>query len=149
MSLNIEKLANYLGKKAAGLLGDLPFKGWTFERTVETGLDKPLVDYVSAENGMEFTCDGEDNVNNIFIFYSESRRFREDLQDLPAASGRQEVIARLGPPSKSGEKITDPILGEYGAWDRFKRPDYTVHVEYHVDIDSIKMLTLMRADVVP
>jgi hypothetical protein len=44
--------------------------------------------------------------------------------------------------------MIDPILGEYGPWDRFARLGYTIHVEYRADADCIKMITLMRPDVV-
>lgn len=149
MTLTTETLASYLGRKASALLGDPPFKNWIFEKSVETDLEKPLIDYVFTQNGMDFVCDGEDKVNSIFLYFDESRSFREGVQDLPFASSRQEVFARLGSPSRSGGRVSDPILGEYGAWDRFERSGYVIHVEYRLDADLIKKITLMRADVVP
>lgn len=149
MNLTIETLANYLGKKAAALLYDAPFKDWTFEKSLETGLEKPLVDYVFSEDGLDFVCDSDDNVQTIFLYCDESRCFREGVKDLPFTSSRQEVLARLGPASKSGGRIRDPILGEHGEWDRFVRTGYVIHVEYRFNADVIKKITLMRADVVP
>lgn len=149
MNLTIETLANYLGKKASTLLGDPPFKNWTFKKSFENDLEKPLIDYVFAQDGFDFVCDDEDKVQTIFLFCDETRRFKEEVQDLPFISSRQAVIDRLGPPSKSGEKVSSRILGEYGAWDRFARPEYTIHVEYRLNADVINKITLMRADVVP
>jgi hypothetical protein len=149
MSLTIETLANYLGREASTLLGDPPFKNWTFEKSFENDLEKPLIDYVFAQDGFDFVCDDEDKVQSIFLYCDESRRFDEGVQDLPFTSSRQVVIACLGPPSKSGGKVTSRILGECGAWDRFARPEYAIHVEYRLNADIINKITLMRADVVP
>jgi hypothetical protein len=149
MSLTTETLSNYLGREASALLADPPFKNWIFEKSVETDLEKPRIDYVFAQDGMDFVCDGEERVRSIFLYADESRCFKEGVLDFPFTSSREEVIARLGSPSKSGGRISDPILGEYGAWDRFARLGYVIHVEYRLDADVIKKITLMRADVVP
>lgn len=149
MSLTTETLANYLGRGASTLLGDPPFKNWTFEKSFEADLEKPLIDYVFAQDGFDFVCDEKNKVQSIFLYADQSRCFKEGVQDLPFTSNRQEVIARLGSPSKSGGRISDPILGEYGAWDRFERSGYSIHVEYRLDAYAINKITLMRADVVP
>lgn len=149
MTLTTQALSNYLGREASTLLADPPFKNWTFEKSFETDLEKPLIDYVFAQDGMDFVCDGEDRVNSIFLYADESRYFKIGVQDLPFSLSRTDVISSLGSPSKSGSRISDPILGEYGAWDRFARSGYVIHLEYNIDADAIKKITLMRADVVP
>jgi len=149
MTLTTKTLLNYLDREASFLLADLPFKNWTLNKTVEVGLEKPLTDYVFVQNGMDFVCDENDKVRSIFLYADDSRCFMESIQDLPFTSRRREVIARLGFPSKSGDKIIDPVLGEYGAWDRFEGPGYSIHVEYRLNADRINKVTLMRADVVP
>lgn len=131
------------------MLADPPFRNWTVEKSVETDLEKPLVDYVFAENGVDFVCDEGNKVNSIFLHADESRCFKEGVGDLPFAASRQEVLARLGTPSRSGGRTSDPVLGEYGAWDRFARRGYAIHVEYRLDTSGIRKITLMRADVVP
>jgi hypothetical protein len=68
---------------------------------------------------------------------------------LPFTSSRREVLARLGSPSLSRARISDPLLGEYGEADSFTRANYAIHVEYRLDVDVINKITLMRADVVP
>lgn len=149
MTLSIEVIASYLGKDASALLAELPFKSWTYERMIENDLEKPLIDYVFVQDGMDFVCDEEDKVSSIFLYSDESRCFKEGVQDLPLTSSRREVIDRLGSPSKSGGRISDPILGEYGSWDRFTRLGYVIHVEYRLNADVINKITLMRGDVVP
>jgi len=142
-------IASYLGKDASVLLAEPPFNSWTYEKSFEDDLEKPRIDYVFAQGGMDFVCDRESKVRTIFLYSDDLRCFNENVQDLPLTSSRQTVIDYLGVPSKSGGKINDPILGEYGAWDRFVRPGYAIHVEYRLDVDIINKITLMRADVVP
>lgn len=149
MNLTTETLANYLGREAVTLLNDPPFKDWDFEKSFETDLEKIRIDYVFPQDGFDFVSDEEDKVDTIFIYSDQSRCFKEGVQDLPFTSSRQEVIARLGSPSKSGGRRTHPILGERGAWDRFERPGYVIHIEYRFDTDIVSKITLMRADVVP
>lgn len=131
------------------LLADAPFKHWSFEKSFDTDLEELLINYVFAQDGMDFACDAEDNVRTIFLYADESRCFVEGVDDLPFTSGRREVIARLGSPAKSGGRLSHPILGEYGPWDRFARSGYVIHVQCRPDADVINQITLMRADVVP
>ncbi len=53
MNLTTEMLANYLRKTAGILLGDLPFKNWDFEKSVENDLPKIRIDYVLPNDGMD------------------------------------------------------------------------------------------------
>lgn len=149
MSLTTESLSKYLGKDASVLLADAPFNSWAVTRTFEADLEKPLIDYVFMQDGMDFVCDGENKLSSIFLYADQSRFFREGIEDLPFGSTRREVIERLGPPFRSGQPLSDPVLGDYGAWDRFIRSGYVLHVEYRRHEDAINRLTLMRADVVP
>ncbi len=148
-SLTIVQLAQYLGRESSVLLADPPFKDWIFTKSIETDLEEPRIDYVFAHNGMDFVCDADETVRSIFLYSEELRCFKETVQDLPFGATRQEVMARFGSPSKSGGSFSDPILGKYGAWDRFARGAYAIHVEYHLDGSGIEGITLMRADVVP
>ena len=149
MSLTTEAFSRYFGKQASILLSDPPFKDWTFERFVDTDLEELRIDYIFAQHGMDFVCDEEDNVHTIFLYADESRSFQDGVEDLPFTLSLQEVIARLGFPSKSGDRRRHRILGDRGAWDRFDLPGHSIHVEYDLATDRIKMISLMRADVVP
>jgi len=149
VSLTTERLSTYLGQTASTLLSDAPFKNWAFTRTSETDAGEPLIDYVFANDGIDFVCDGSDRICSIFLYADQSRLFMEGVEGLPFTATRQEVITRLGHPSKSGARINDPILGDYGPWDHFTRPGYVIHVEYRLIEDAINKLTLMRTDAVP
>lgn len=141
-------LAKYLGKPAPIILADTPFKLWDVERSVEHDLDEPIIQYVFPQNGLELRCDRDEKVSTIFLYSDKYCGFDESLFDMPFSSSRQEVVGRLGTPSKSGGRISDPVLGEYGPWDRFTRLGHTIHVEYRLDADCIRRITLIRADVV-
>lgn len=147
--MRIETLAHYLGREASILLADAPFEHWSFEKSLDTDLEELLINYVFAQDGMDFVCDAEDKVMTIFLYADGSRCFVEGVDDLPFTSGRREVSARLGAPAKSGGRLSHPILGKYGPWDRFARSDYVIHVQYRPDADVISLITLMRADVAP
>ncbi len=149
MKFTIEILSRYLGMPASLLLAEQPFKEWAFERIVETDLPKLQIDYVFINDGIDLTCDEFDRVCTIFIYADNSRYFKNGIDDMPFSATRREVAARLGAPAKSGSGHTDPILGEYGPWDRFSRGRYELHISFFKDIDKICLVTIMRPDVAP
>jgi hypothetical protein len=131
------KINEYLGKHVSNMLQKAPFKNWTVERSTEDDLDEQIVHYVFPGYGLELRCDLNDKISV------------KDLFEIPFSLNRANVIKHYGRPSKSGGKISDPILGEYGAWDRFLRSGYAIHVEYWYNADRIKRITLIRSDVIP
>jgi hypothetical protein len=139
--MQIEK---YLGKNATSMLQENPFKDWVFEKSVETDLEEPIIQYDFVGHGLELRCDQDNKISVIFIHSDH-----EALFAFPFSWKREQILERFGPPSKSGRKTKDPILGEFGEWDRFDRADYAIHIEYRTDCDSIKKITLMRTDLVP
>lgn len=141
-------LAKYLGQNASCLLEAEPFKNWPVKRRADDDSDPPEVRYVFVGCGLQFNCDREDETINS-VFLEAEAHAGTVLSEVPFYLRRDEVLARFGSPSKSGEGFSDPILGAFGAWDRFQGPAYTVHVEYKVTSDSIEKITLMRNDVVP
>jgi hypothetical protein len=141
------KMKNYLGKHVSSVLEIDPFKNWLVERSVEKDLKPPRVYYIFKGRGLDMECDCSDIVCTIFIRREVCDGFR--LSEIPFTLGREEVIERLGAPSKSGERSSDPVLGDSGAWDRFAWVDCTIHVEYTVGGTEISMITLMRSDIVP
>jgi hypothetical protein len=142
------RLAKFLGQNASCLLEAEPFKNWPVRRTVDDDSDPPEVLCSFVDCGLRFNCDRHDErVNSLFL--EAETHAGTVLSEVPFHLSRDEVLARFGSPSKSGEGFSDPVLGDYGPWDRFQGPAYTMHVQYKADSDSIKMITLMRNDVVP
>lgn len=141
-------LADYLGQPVSLLLAAAPFNAWSVERSVEDDLPDPLIHYLFVGRGVELRCDQGEKVSAIFIDSDEWI----DCDPLVGAcfdATRTAVLDELGVPAKSGAGLRDPILGDYGAWDRFSRIGYAIHVEYRVNEDRVKKITLIREDVVP
>lgn len=142
------KMSEFLGKPASRLLETGPFKSWPAERWVDDDDDPPVVCYTLEGCGLQFICSREDElVRSVFLEAEEHAGIV--LSEVPFNQSREQVLARFGSPSRSGERVTDDILGEFGPWDRFQMPEYTVHVQYKLDADTIEQITLMRNDVVP
>lgn len=142
-------IADYLGRPSSSMLEDAPFKAWRVERSVETDLDEPLVNYSFKNNGLEFQCDNDERISVIFMFADKFNGFPEDLLEIAFSKSRAQTLEHFGVPSKSGKKTTHPILGEYGPWDRFSRAGHEIHIQYRTTADSIQQITFMRDDVVP
>ena len=139
-------ILGYLGKPASAFFKSPPFESWKFKKTVDDDLPEIRINYVSAPNNFSITSDVHDKIDCIFI---EADNLDRRLWDIPFSSSRNDVLSRFGVPSKSGAARTDPILGEYGPWDRFDEADHSIHIEYQPHADRIRRVTLMRADVVP
>ncbi len=144
--MKIEDLEKYLGRSASVILSDPPFKDWAFEKSCENDLKRPRIDYVFQHHGLDFICDGNENVRTIFIYCDKNRMFEEGITDLPFSLNRQEVKNLLGSPSKSGGLVNDSILGDLGAWDIFERHGFSIHVEYKVGSDRINKITFIRTE---
>lgn len=139
-------MEKYLGKSAATLLAAPPFAGWEYERSVESDLDRPAVLYIFTNKGLEVRCNENDEVESLFC---TSGNFDESLIEFSFANKRNDVMAILGEPEKSGNKMEDPILGNYGAWDRFNRGETTIHFQYAFSNDETEKITFMLSSVAP
>ena len=144
-----KKIQDYLGVPAANMLNDNPFCHWSLEKSITEDLDPPIIHYVFSEHGMELRCDDDNKISAIFIFSDRFGGHRDDLLEIPFSLNRRQVLQRFGSPSKSGNASNHPVLGNYGAWDRFSMPGYTVRFEYLADELGINKITFMREDVVP
>jgi hypothetical protein len=142
-------ISNYLNSPTSVLLSALPFKNWLVEKSYESDLSPPIIQYVFPENGLALRCSTDDIVIAIFLDSEELGGFDDGYSELSFSLTRQQVLNILGVPSKSGLRFKDPVLGEYGPWDRFLRENHTIHVEYAISEDKIKKITFMRSDLTP
>jgi len=139
--MEIEK---YIGKDISALLKDDIFKNWQYERTLETELDKLIIHYVFEERGLELRCDSNEVITVIFIAIDKFYVAEKSILGLLFSSNRKAVLNHFGSPFKSGGSINDPILRDYGMWDKFLISNFSVHVEYKVNLDEICKITLMK-----
>jgi hypothetical protein len=149
MPLSLQTLAKYLECPASTLLRDAPFRDWPVEKSFENDLEEPLIQYIFPSHGVELLCDEFDNIGTIFLHCDASPCIADDLIDLSLKSTREQMLDVFGTPSKSGAPRHDPILGDYGPWDRFAKPGYAIRIGYHPTADRIHRITLMREDFVP
>lgn len=136
------KISDFLGKHASVLLKTEPFNKWPVERSTEDDLEEPIIQYVFGGHAMALRCDRDDAIRVIFLRADKHNKLDGNLFDVPFFWTREKVLNYFGTASKSGAKVIDPILGDYGAWDRFSLKGYTVHVEYRIDRDEVKRITL-------
>lgn len=144
------QLTNYLARPVSELLGTFPFNTWHASRTIEDDLDEPIVEYIFEDHGMELRCDGNENLRAVFLFSKSYGGFDDSTLELRFSMTRKAVLMQLGAPAMSGKPMIDPILGDYGAWDRFEQPnDVVIHIEYCTNADQIEKITLMCAEDAP
>lgn len=104
--------------------------------------------YEFANRAVDFTCDQHDEIVRTIFLHAEAYDATL-LSEVPFHLRRDEELAHFGNPSWSRAAISHPVLGDVGPADQFRLATYTLHIEYKVDAESIKMITLMRNDVVP
>ena len=142
------RLSKYLGQHSSYILDSSIFKNWQVQRSIDEDADPPLVNYSLENSLLELSCDLEDErIRSLFIKNEE--HLGETLSDVSFSIDRDSLAQKFGTPSKSGKEFSDPILGEYGPWDRFQMDEYTIHFQFSVDSKKIVMMTLMRNDVLP
>jgi hypothetical protein len=137
------RLAAYLGRHVEHVLGASPFSEW--ERPV--GIideDGDRVDYEVVGRGVELVCSVDRTLLTIFI-----HREAEGLFELPFRSSRARVSKLLGRASRTGTGAHVEGLRPTGAWVRFDRAAFSLHIQFALDRDEIEMVTLMHSTAVP
>lgn len=140
-------LVEFIGKPISSLLGVNPFRSAECHRSKETSIDRPRIDFEFTTLNIDVSCDLSGTI--VTIFTRTDRIDGELIISLPFSCSREEVRAEFGQPARSGEKSSSPVIGLSGPWDLFERPAYSIHVEFEVKNDRIKLVTLMQNDVVP
>lgn len=141
------RIEDYLGTPAFAMLIEQPFKEWSVRKDLDEEVES--LTYSFEGQGLELRCDPHtDLISSIFV-HCDGMGTASNLLEISCDMSREQVIRFLGQPEKSGEGRHDPILGDYGPWDRFSRETHSIHIEYRPESDRIKMVTFMRPDVVP
>jgi hypothetical protein len=142
-------LAKYLGKPVADFLKASPLQGRPAVKSRDIDLER--IDYVFEGHGLEVSCDddGDETVRTIFLYPAESDGFRLGPADIPYSWGRHEVLDCFGAPTKCGGPSRQPLLGDYGPWDRYDLPGHCLHIQYTIGGVTIAMITLMHPDAAP
>lgn len=141
------EITNYIGKPISVLLKTEGFNGINYSRTINNGTYELSIEYEFKSLDIEIFCDLNETINTIFL--SNNRIGNTEIIDIDFSLSRSEIHRKFGTPSKSRERSISVFLGPSGAWDRFKNEKYTIHIQYNIDSDGIRRVTIMRNDVVP
>ena len=102
--------------------------------------------YLARDTGLEIATDAHGTVTTVFLHFHGDDGFASFAGDIPGAPGsdprRDSLHATLGHPDESGDASRDPYLGDFGPWDRWRRPGFTLHAQYALDGESLHRVTL-------
>ena len=144
-----QNILDFLGGEVSELLKAQPYSSWQFEKSLTDDLDEPIIHYVFPQNGLELRCDCDNRITVIFLFAEESGGFDDTHFEVPFSTSRDQILELFGEPSKSGDASSHPVLGDFGAWDRFPREGHAIRFEYLGAGDSVTKITLMTDAATP
>ena len=103
--------------------------------------------------GIGFVASFDGRVSSIQLHAEGYEKFKlysgPPIEDISFAHSQLAVRKRLGLPESTGGGEVIPFLGKGTKWDRYKRQDYSLHIRYAEDEQSIDLISLMRFDAVP
>lgn len=85
----------------------------------------------------------------ITVFVCSKAQIAESFGLLPAVSTVDDVVERLGTPTRSGPATEIPALGKKGPWLRYDTTERVMHVEFEPGGRGIHMVTLMLPEHAP
>jgi hypothetical protein len=101
--------------------------------------------YLARSAGLELAADSSGVVTTVFLHFDGDDGFTPYHGEIPGGGGsvprRAGLWAALGRPDQSGEPRQDPLLGDYGPWDRWLLPDYRLHAQYTLDGQNLGRIT--------
>ncbi|MDX3195646.1 hypothetical protein PV458_45205 [Streptomyces sp. MN03-5084-2B] len=105
--------------------------------------------YENPQEGIELTI--EDGIVTSVHMHAAGheghQQFRGPLpRGITFRDTRSTARAKFGKPSSSGEPKQHYLLGKTSAWDKWRFPEYILHLSYNSSSGSIEDVTLMPAD---
>jgi len=92
----------------------------------------------------EVSLDSNNIITTVFLYLNNGCN---GILDLDRTMGRSDVLSLLGDPISTGEPHSDPILGEFGAWEKYFYNNLYVHIEHECEDRNIKQITIMVDDI--
>ncbi|NAZ87806.1 hypothetical protein [Kineococcus indalonis] len=96
--------------------------------------------------GVELILPGHEVVSTVVLHGPDVLGQEAYAGPLPAGlrfrMGREDVRALLGAPTRSAELGVLPALGLSPAWDRYDSPGHRVHVQYGLNLDHVRRVSL-------
>jgi hypothetical protein len=101
--------------------------------------------YLAREAGLEIAADTSGVVTTVFLHFDGDDGYTPYHGEIPGGGGsvprRAGMWASLGRPDQSGEPRHDPVLGDYGPWDRWLLPGFVLHARYALDGQNLCRVT--------
>jgi hypothetical protein len=98
----------------------------------------------AKDNSWEISLGKDQIIDTVFLYklekFSDHIGFRSD-------SLRGEIEKVLGQVSACGPQTDSAFLGIKGSWERYDKPEYSLHVEHEVNSENIKMVTIMLPEI--
>jgi hypothetical protein len=109
--------------------------------------------YLARDAGIEIAADPHGVVTTVLLHFDGEDGFTPYHGEIPGGAGsvprRAGLWAALGRPDESGEPHHDPLLGDYGPWDRWLLPDYLLNAQYAQDGQNLARVTYTLPDSTP
>ena len=104
--------------------------------------------YLRANDlGFEIALNGKGLINTIFLYSGFKDGFSECPFALPKGLSfdqqRRECLTALGPPKLSGGPMADFLTKQPIRWDRWDYEGWALHLEFSMETEQIRMVTLM------
>jgi hypothetical protein len=94
----------------------------------------------SKDGTWELLLSPNNRIKTIFLYLN---RGHKGFAGITAKMSKEEIIALLGTPDFEGHPHTDPILGAYAGWEKYRRENHYLHVEHENQYSGVRMVTLM------
>ena len=122
------------------------------EGKIENIEDRVSVEYKTLGISFNFSTPNT-TVTSIFI-YSEGKdgytQYSGEIpNDVKFNLSQKDIKKKLGEPRRSGGNYEDKLFGYTAPWDSYYFDNYTMHVTYKKDTNSIDMITIMTPDATP
>lgn len=146
------KMSKYIGKSITDFLKEEPFYSWNYSRT-STDEDDVLnqgFDYEFYGYGLAIHCNIDEIIETIFLDSKDYGEVNEILTEIPFTYTRKQVRDYFGiSPEFSRDALNDPILGEFGPYDRFRLYNVLIGVEFKGKKDEISQISFMPLEAFP
>lgn len=132
-------------------INHIPEKPEIFEMRESDTSDGSVLQF--KKTGLQITFDQQHKVNTIHVFAENIDKYQQYPYPLPKGLSfnvnRDEAIAILGQPSVTGGPVKAVINKSIFFWDRWDNENFSLHLQYPEDKNSISMLTLIRPNRLP
>lgn len=135
---------NWINKRLADLVSENEFSFFF------TGIDLIKIEnsfyLTNKSKGIELVLSIDKTITSVHFFSKIERSYSCFSLILPKelefSDSRLIVQSKLGKPNRSGGGVNDLYLGYIHAWDKYYFQEYSLHLEYSENNDTIRIITI-------